>query len=260
MGEWSGIPGAGAGARRWKSAFAPRHGKGVEPRDNDDTPRQDQEQPTSEKSLPASPPAIVEGDQDSPETSVVQIGETYGSDAGTSGSELDMQAAASSQSTAQANASESSSSASASEDTADEARDTDSSETGSDQGSDAAAKTDDAGEERARQTREAAKQSGPLEAVLHMQAPEKIARTHPAMSPPPYVHHFDSYSLVKQLQDGGYTRNHSITVMKGVRMLLAQNLDVAQKSLVSKSDVENVSVSLSSSSFCASRIRVLFFL
>lgn len=62
------------------------------------------------------------------------------------------------------------------------------------------------------------------------------------MIPPPYVHHFDSYSMVKQLQGGGYTDDQSIEVMKGIRSLLAQNLDVAQQSLVSKSDVENVSI------------------
>lgn len=95
-------------------------------------------------------------------------------------------------------------------------------------------------EDRARQAREEAKQSGPLEAVLHMQPPEKVAKQHPSMSPPPYVHHFDSYSLVKQLQDGGYSQPQATTAMKGIRSALAKNLDVAQASLVSKSDVENV--------------------
>ncbi|PHH60666.1 hypothetical protein CDD81_1352 [Ophiocordyceps australis] len=61
----------------------------------------------------------------------------------------------------------------------------------------------------------------------------------PAMAPPPYVHHFDSYSLVKQLHGGGYSEAQATTAMKGIRALLAQNLDVAQQSLVSKSDVEN---------------------
>lgn len=82
------------------------------------------------------------------------------------------------------------------------------------------------------------KPAGALDAVLHMPSPENIE--HPHMSPPPYVHHFDSYSLVKQLEDGGYTREQAVTSMKAIRKLLAQNLDVAQKSLVSKSDVENV--------------------
>jgi hypothetical protein len=230
----------GAGAQRWKS-FAPRHGKAIEPRHYNDAPPEDQQQPSTEQLPSTTPSAILEAGANPSETSVVQIGEMYGNDdAGTSSPELDIQAAASSQTTAQANESESSSSASATEDATDEARDTDS-QKDPEQDSQAAAKEAEASEERARQAREEAKQSGPLEAVLHMQAPEKVVRQHPAMSPPPYVHHFDSYSLVKQLQEGGYTRDHSITVMKGVRMLLAQNLDVAQESLVSKSDVENVS-------------------
>ncbi|KAI0598553.1 hypothetical protein F4775DRAFT_176869 [Biscogniauxia sp. FL1348] len=80
-------------------------------------------------------------------------------------------------------------------------------------------------------------QSGPMEAVLHMPAPDLPAHRH--ISTPPYVHHFDSYTLVKQLEMGGYTRAQAITVMKAVRALLAQNLDVAQEGLVSKSDVDN---------------------
>ncbi|KAF4447260.1 moz protein represents a chromatin-associated acetyltransferase [Fusarium austroafricanum] len=100
-------------------------------------------------------------------------------------------------------------------------------------------------EEQARTVREEAKQNGPLEAVLHMQPPEKTktttttTRPGPAMCPPPYVHHFDSYSLVKQLQDGGYTQEQATTSMKAIRTLLAENLEIAQSTLVSKSDVEN---------------------
>lgn len=84
-------------------------------------------------------------------------------------------------------------------------------------------------------------EGGPLEEVLHRETPAaaKAPRQHPHMSPPPYVHHFDSYSLVKQLQEGGYTQGQAIEAMKGIRALLAQNLDRAQESLVSKSDVEN---------------------
>ncbi|KAF4507472.1 hypothetical protein G6O67_003964 [Ophiocordyceps sinensis] len=72
-----------------------------------------------------------------------------------------------------------------------------------------------------------------------MEPPERVARQHPHMAPPPYVHHFDSYSLVKQLQQGGYTPEQATTAMKGIRTLLAHNLDGAQQSLVSKSNVEN---------------------
>ncbi|KAF4979466.1 hypothetical protein FZEAL_4325 [Fusarium zealandicum] len=98
--------------------------------------------------------------------------------------------------------------------------------------------TGTAQEERSRQTRDEAKQSGPLEAVLHMETPETM-RAGPAMCPPPHVHHFDSYSLVRQLQDGGYSHGQARTTMKATRSLLAQNLDIAQSTLVSKSDVEN---------------------
>jgi hypothetical protein len=103
------------------------------------------------------------------------------------------------------------------------------------------------GLERARLAREEAKQSGPLEEVLHMGPPEEtieqLRKGHPPMQPPPYMHHFDTYSLVKHLQQGGYSQGQAVTSMKGIRTLLAQNLDVAQASLVSKSDVENVSTS-----------------
>ncbi|KAJ2969534.1 hypothetical protein NUW58_g9967 [Xylaria curta] len=80
--------------------------------------------------------------------------------------------------------------------------------------------------------------SGPMEAVLHMPTPATKSR-HPHISKPTYVHHFDSYTLVKQLQAGGYTQNQAITAMKAVRTILAQNLDVAQEGLVGKSDVDN---------------------
>ncbi|KAI1326086.1 hypothetical protein F5Y16DRAFT_249511 [Xylariaceae sp. FL0255] len=86
-------------------------------------------------------------------------------------------------------------------------------------------------------TDERIQHSGPMEAVLHMPPPGEIQHIH--ISKPQYVHHFDSYTLVKQLEDGGYTQDQSITVMKAVRSLLAQNLDVAQDGLVSKSDVDN---------------------
>lgn len=83
--------------------------------------------------------------------------------------------------------------------------------------------------------------AGPLEAILAMPAPEDVAKEHPHLMPGPYVHHFDTYTLVKQLESGGFTTDQAVTAMKAVRSLLALNLDVAQMSLVSKSDVENVS-------------------
>lgn len=57
---------------------------------------------------------------------------------------------------------------------------------------------------------------------------------------PPYVHHFDTYSLVKDVEKGGFTQDQSVTLMKAVRNLLAINLDVAKEGMVSKSDIENV--------------------
>lgn len=84
-------------------------------------------------------------------------------------------------------------------------------------------------------------ESGPMEAVLHIPPPESTH--HPHISTPPYVHHFDSYTLVKELEAGVYTRDQAITVMKAIRGLLAQNLDIAQDGLVSKSDVDNVGAS-----------------
>lgn len=83
--------------------------------------------------------------------------------------------------------------------------------------------------------------NGPMDAVLHMGPPEDVPPEEkpPHLTPPPYVHHFDSYSLVKQLEGGGWTNEQAITAMKAVRGLLAQNLDVAQGGLIGKSDVEN---------------------
>ncbi|KAH8668341.1 hypothetical protein BX600DRAFT_510444 [Xylariales sp. PMI_506] len=86
-------------------------------------------------------------------------------------------------------------------------------------------------------TEEKIQSSGPMDAVLHMPPPDLAA--HPHISPPPYVHHFDSYTLVKQLEAGGYSKDHAITVMKAVRDRLAHHLSFAQAGLVSKSDVEN---------------------
>ncbi|KAJ5902707.1 hypothetical protein N7495_003235 [Penicillium taxi] len=61
------------------------------------------------------------------------------------------------------------------------------------------------------------------------------------MSPTPYVHHFDTYSLVLDLEKGGFTEEQSITIMKAVRGILYDNLNFAKQSLTSKSDHENES-------------------
>ena len=87
--------------------------------------------------------------------------------------------------------------------------------------------------------------AAPLETVLQMPPPQSVEAENdgkpPHLQTPPYVHHFDTYTLVQQVERGGYTTEQSITAMKAVRSLLALNLDVAKKGLVSKSDVENVS-------------------
>ncbi|EFW99005.1 hypothetical protein CMQ_4857 [Grosmannia clavigera kw1407] len=91
---------------------------------------------------------------------------------------------------------------------------------------------------------------GPIEAIFGgsaeggdppQQGQQKLLsqRQPPHLAPPPYVHHFDSYSLVRQLASSGYTQAQAITAMKAVRGLLGRHLDVAQSGLVSKSDVEN---------------------
>ena len=85
----------------------------------------------------------------------------------------------------------------------------------------------------------------PLETVLQMPPPEspeqENATKPPHLQTPPYVHHFDTYTLVQQVEAGDFTTEQSITAMKAVRGLLAHNLDIAKAGLVSKSDVENVS-------------------
>ena len=84
-------------------------------------------------------------------------------------------------------------------------------------------------------------QEKPLEKVLQMPAPSSPKKAKPPhLEAPPYVHHFDTYTLVKDLGKGGFTQDQSITVMKAVRSLLAANLDLARAGLVSKSDIENV--------------------
>lgn len=82
----------------------------------------------------------------------------------------------------------------------------------------------------------------PLDTVLHMPSPEEEEeRKPPHLKTPPYVHHFDSYSLVKQLAKGNFTPEQSVVIMKAVRGILTDNMELARKSLVSKSNVENES-------------------
>jgi len=92
-----------------------------------------------------------------------------------------------------------------------------------------------------------AEPAAPLETILHMPPPktqeEENTEKPPHLRTPPYVHHFDTYTLVQQVERGGFTAAQSITTMKAVRGLLAENMDMARRGLVSKSDVENVSES-----------------
>ena len=84
-----------------------------------------------------------------------------------------------------------------------------------------------------------------LETVLQMPPPktqeEENTEKPPHLQTPPYVHHFDTYTLVQQVEAGGFSPHQSIITMKAVRALLAANMDIAKRGLVSKSDVENVS-------------------
>ncbi|RMZ83552.1 hypothetical protein DV738_g1142, partial [Chaetothyriales sp. CBS 135597] len=75
---------------------------------------------------------------------------------------------------------------------------------------------------------------------LVLSVPEETQNRHPHLEPPPYEHHFDTYSLVQQLgTDSAYTPEQAITLMKAIRHMLDINLTVAKESLVSKSDIEN---------------------
>ncbi|KAF8538219.1 hypothetical protein BDD12DRAFT_687074, partial [Trichophaea hybrida] len=59
-------------------------------------------------------------------------------------------------------------------------------------------------------------------------------------APREYVHHFDTYTSVQRLERaGGFKRNQSIAIMKGIRSLLEKNMNSARENLVSRSDVEN---------------------
>ena len=56
----------------------------------------------------------------------------------------------------------------------------------------------------------------------------------------PYFHHFDTYTMARNLQDGSFSEKQATTVMKAMRVTLTKNLEWAKNALVSKSNVENV--------------------
>lgn len=110
----------------------------------------------------------------------------------------------------------------------------------------------------AAQSSEAAREDGPpgstppnqshFEHVYHLGSPSaslmptgqsSSKEGAPHLTPGPYVHHFDTYSLVQDLSKGGFTKDQSVTIMKAVRSILQKNLDLAKENLTSKSDVEN---------------------
>lgn len=96
-----------------------------------------------------------------------------------------------------------------------------------------------------------------LDIVLSVPTPQEVKAEnssssdnnhhHPHLEASPYEHHFDTYTLVQDLckpaeqadQDPAFTSEQAITLMKAIRMMLAQNLDLAKDGLVSKSDTEN---------------------
>lgn len=93
----------------------------------------------------------------------------------------------------------------------------------------------------------------PLETVFQMPPPSSDSESNsltptttkfdgfkpPHLAARPYVHHFDTYTLVRDLERGGFTEEQSVTIMKAIRALLAENLDLARNGLISKSDTEN---------------------
>ncbi|KAF2859226.1 hypothetical protein K470DRAFT_200760, partial [Piedraia hortae CBS 480.64] len=63
----------------------------------------------------------------------------------------------------------------------------------------------------------------------------------PHLEPGRYVHHFDSYGLVQRLAEAGWSRERAVAMMKSMRAMLAENMDLATAALISKSNVENES-------------------
>ncbi|EFQ97252.1 hypothetical protein MGYG_08888 [Nannizzia gypsea CBS 118893] len=55
----------------------------------------------------------------------------------------------------------------------------------------------------------------------------------------PFVHHFDTYTMVRDLNKSGFTEQQSIAIAKSIRGLLAVNLESTRYRLMSKSDFEN---------------------
>lgn len=86
-------------------------------------------------------------------------------------------------------------------------------------------------------TAKSAESGKSLRKDAHADAADKDKLPH--LEPPPYIHYFDTYTLVRAVEAGGFTSAQAVTAMKAVRGILAENLEVAKQSLVSKADVEN---------------------
>ncbi|KFG86231.1 hypothetical protein MANI_008600 [Metarhizium anisopliae] len=217
-------------ATRWvattrsKSSFAARHGKAVEPTWNKTQEAEAQSSRSTESKNDGDQAPLQE------ETKATEATKTTD----TKHPRAQPRAAADKRASPELEQSSSVQAATASMSSADSPT----SKTGDSAATTKVADSSNAAEEPSQSTSDVDSPAAPsLEAVLHMPSPDKVE--HPHMAPPPYVHHFDSYSLVKQLEEGGYSREQAVTSMKAIRKILGQNLDVAQKSLVSKSDVEN---------------------
>ncbi|KAL6828459.1 hypothetical protein V8C40DRAFT_241123 [Trichoderma camerunense] len=242
---------------RWNSSFAKRHGKAVEPAEWEKLQQQQkqqdqqgqQEQDVSTKPTPedavadetvieAGAPADVQAKSDIGKL-YFQDGEKKPAQVVTDAPEIDAAALKSEQQEPKAAQSQAEPKSSEPADVGADAiplgapKQADPSD-GSGSGSGSA-------EPKPNKPGEGTKMSDKLDTVYYMGAPENLATTMPSMTPPKYIHHFDSYSLVKQLQEGGYSSDQAITMMKAIRTILAHNLDMAQEKLVSKSDIENES-------------------
>ncbi|KAM6488665.1 hypothetical protein HDV62DRAFT_348461 [Trichoderma sp. SZMC 28011] len=244
-------------ATRWNSSFAKRHGKAVEPAEWEKLQQQQkqqdqqgqQEQDVSAKPTPedavadetvieAGAPADIQAKSDIGKL-YFQDGEKKPAQAVTDAPEIDAAALKSEQQEPKAARSQ------------EEPKSSEPADVGADaiplgapkqaDPSDGSGSGSGSAEPKANKPGEGTKMSDKLDTVYYMGAPENLATTMPSMTPPKYIHHFDSYSLVKQLQEGGYSSDQAITMMKAIRTILAHNLDMAQEKLVSKSDIENES-------------------
>jgi Protein of unknown function (DUF1640) len=96
-------------------------------------------------------------------------------------------------------------------------------------------------------SREVPLPQNPMDAVLQMPPPSEMGLARlppdghgiPHLEPTTYIHHFDTYTLVKNLVEGGFSEEQAVTVMKAIRGILQDKLDLAENTLTSKSDSEN---------------------